>query len=61
MTKIVTLPKDHALHLLPGSPILYGVFKIFQTIEGRVVQWLVTCARKPKVLGSSLVATYVQR
>ena len=29
--------------------------------EGRVAWWLATCARKPKVLGSSSAASYVQR
>ena len=29
--------------------------------KGRVASWLVTCTRKPKVPGSDLVATYVQR
>ena len=28
---------------------------------GRVAQWLPTCARKPKVPGSSPAASYVQR
>ena len=28
---------------------------------GRVAQWLATCARKPKVPGSSPAASYVQR
>ena len=30
-------------------------------IVGRVAWWLATCARKPKVPGSSLAASYVQR
>ena len=29
--------------------------------SGRVAKWLVTCAQKPKIPGSSLAATYVQR
>ena len=29
--------------------------------EGRVAQWLATCARKPKVPGLSPAASYVQR
>ena len=30
-------------------------------IEGRVAWWLATCARKPKVPGSSPAASYAQR
>ena len=30
-------------------------------IQGRVAWWLATCARQPKVPGSSPAASYVQR
>ena len=33
----------------------------FSNPEGRVALWLATCARKPKVPGSSPAASYVQR
>ena len=34
---------------------------VFLNKEGRVAWWLATCARKPKVPGSSPAASYVQR
>ena len=32
-----------------------------RSVVGRVAWWLATCARKPKVPGSSPAASYVQR
>ena len=32
-----------------------------RSVVGRVAWWLATCARKPKVSGSSPAASYVQR
>ena len=47
-------------------PVLLGNICISVTWNNRgtiigKVKWLATCARKPKVSGSSPVATYVQR
>ena len=39
----------------------HTVFDINFLISGRVAWWLATCARKPKLPGSSPAASYVQR
>ena len=42
------------------SQLLLKLSKI-KVNQGRVAWWLATCARKPKVPGSSPAASYVQR
>ena len=40
---------------------IYIYIYIYLCTYGRVAWWLETCARKPKVPGSSPAASYVQR
>ena len=53
---------DVDINVFDGNPLNFKYFMtFFREVVESVAQWLVTCARKPKVPGSSPAASYVQR
>ena len=53
---------DVDINVFDGNPLNFKYFMtFFREVVESVAQWLETCARKPKVPGSSPAASYVQR
>ena len=59
---------NYSIFIYSAIMLFFSFFLLFclksilcPDISGRVAWWLATCARKPKVPGSSPAASYVQR